>query len=136
MYFMASSWYGVVPSTPLARLHMRLTAHRGRELLVEWVGQSHVRFQDRPDLDGAQVHGRKFRRQLDGLIQVPGVNDSKPAQELLRLGKRTIADGQLAVPAPQRRGAPHRLEARRKDVVTALFEFADPGATLAHERFE
>jgi hypothetical protein len=77
---------------------------------------------DRLRLDAAQVRRRDLRGRPDSVVQIAGLDENDPAQQLLRLGEGGVGGGHLAVPDPDDRGRVHGLESLRDDVVTALSE--------------
>src|SRR5499433_4252456 len=74
---------------------------------------------DLPDLDHRDARRREFRGERACLVHVLGLDDEKPTELLLGLGKRADAGGRLAVmdaDGPRRRG---RLQRIGGDVVAA-----------------
>ena len=56
---------------------------------------------------------------LEGVVQIPGLDQVVAAQLLLRLGERSVGGGQLAVPRPHGRRRLHRLKRVAAQVVAA-----------------
>src|SRR5881397_1148555 len=73
-------------------------------------------------LDAPPTRQRDLRGRLDGLDQVPGLDQYEPAQLLLRLGERTVGGGQFAGPDPPRRCRLHGLTGLSCNEVAALPE--------------
>src|SRR6266571_2328004 len=79
-------------------------------------------FHDRPHLDAPQARGRDLRGYLDGVVQIPGLDQIEPAQLLLRLGEGPVRGERLAVLDPDGRSRLNGLEGIRGNVVPALPE--------------
>src|SRR5439155_19862538 len=79
-------------------------------------------FHDRPHLDAPQARGRDLRGYLDGVVQIPGLDQIEPAQLLLRLGEGPVRGERLAVLDPDGGSRLSGLEGIRGNVVPALPE--------------
>ena len=90
-------------------------------------------FLDRPHLDTPKARRRPPRRDLDGLIQVPGIDQEEPTQLLLGLGEEAVGHRLLAASNPHGAGGLNALECVRDDQVTALPQGLDIGQSLAPE---
>src|ERR1700687_2248386 len=77
---------------------------------------------DWPHLDAAHASRRYFRGDLDGVVQVPGVNQIEPGQLLIGLGVRAVTDGHFAVANPHGGGGLNRLKGLRGKALTAVPE--------------
>src|SRR5581483_5193171 len=102
--------------TPLIRLLLSVEGH------------------DRPYLDAPETGGGDPRGDLDGVVQVPGLDQVEPAQLLLGLGEGAVGGGQLAVSDPDGGGARDRLERLAPEIVTAPADRVGEGEVLAHQR--
>jgi hypothetical protein len=67
---------------------------------------------DRSDLDTPQTRRRDSRGHLDGLVQIPGLDEREPAQLLLRFGERPVGRGDLAAAGPARSWPSGRIAGR------------------------
>src|SRR5215831_15916177 len=85
---------------------------------------------DRPHLDAAAAGHRNLRRDLHGLVQIPGLDQDEPAELFLGLGERAIGGEQLAVPDPDRGRRLHRLERMGSDEMTGSPEGVIVGQAL------
>src|SRR5437763_15151396 len=91
-----------------------------------------IQLQDRPHLDAADARRRGLRDQGDRLVEVPGLDEGEPAQELLRPGEGTVRHEQLAVAVSHRRSRANTWKAGRKYVVSTPRDLLDPGRRLCH----
>ena len=64
---------------------------------------------------------------MQSLVQVPGVNDGKTAQEFFGLGEGAVGHGQRAAAIAHGNGSVNRLQPRRKNVVATLLQLRLPG---------
>ena len=70
-------------------------------------------FSDWAHLDTADVSGWHLRGDLEGVVQVGGVNQIEACQDLFCFGERTIPDGHLAVADAHSFGGMNGLEGLR-----------------------
>src|SRR5215831_15188467 len=80
---------------------------------------SRMEFPDRSHLDAAVTGHRNLRGHLDGLIQIPGLDQNEPAQLFFGLGEGTVSGGQLAVPHPDGGGRLDRLQGMGSEEVAS-----------------
>ena len=68
-----------------------------RHLSIERLGHVGSRIQDRSHFEAGEVQGRESRGQLDGLVQIPGVEQERPRRpyeaRLAIFGRRVDLDG-------------------------------------------
>src|SRR5687767_9750349 len=74
---------------------------------------------DRAYLDAADLRGRDARSDLDGLVQVPRLDEIEAGEAFLGLGERAVGDARLAVAHPNRCRGGDRLQGFRRDAVAA-----------------
>jgi len=67
-------------------------------------------FPDGAYFNTAHLSGRNLRGDLDGLVQVLGVNQIETCQTLLGFRERAIGDGQFSVTDPNRFRGTHGLQ--------------------------
>src|SRR5271155_3290446 len=80
------------------RVKSRTLPKDGRlDLLVERIAHRFSGFQYRPHLHASEPCRWEFRGELQSLVEVLGIDEREPTQELLRLGERAIGGRQLAV---------------------------------------
>src|SRR5579864_1393607 len=70
-------------------------------------------------LDGPETRARDLRGQVDGLVQVPRLEQVESRDHLLRLGEGAVGDGRLPAADAHARGRARGLEGLRYDEVTA-----------------
>src|SRR5918996_1415936 len=91
---------------------------------------------ERPHLDAAQARRRYSLGHLDGLVEVPCLDQVEPAELLLGLGERAVGRRKPAAPHPHGLGRVNRLERLREDRVTALLQLLVDRDVLVRERLE
>src|SRR5262249_14369066 len=113
------------PPLEVAPAAMRATVERHaghmRHLLVRLFRRAGMlKLPHRPDLDAAQAQRRDLRGQLDGLVEVPRLDQDEAAELLLGLREGPVGRRYAAVPQPERRGGLHGFERVGGDKVTVL----------------
>src|SRR5258706_7366556 len=86
----------------------------------------------RTNLPRPLLHARMLGHQLDGMVQVPRLQNEYPAELLFRLGIRAVGDRDFPVVEPQGGGAPRALERFAAGKVTVLFKQIVVGEALVH----
>jgi hypothetical protein len=80
------------------------THSRSSQALTRLDVRSHVL--NRTDFERADLHAGVLRHQLDGVVQVPGLEDQEPVELFLCLDKGAVRGRDLPVSAAQRDGVP------------------------------
>src|SRR4051794_38134803 len=88
----------------------------------------------RTDLNGAGAGGGDLGRDLDGVVQVPGLDHVKTPELLLGFGERTVGGRHLAVTDPYRGGRLGRLQRLPRYVLPVLLDVSSKGEVLVHDR--
>src|SRR5262249_31895971 len=89
---------------------------------------SHLRmFADRSYLDASQLRRRDARRDLDRLVEIPGLDQVIAAELLFRFRKRSVGRRDLAVPDADGRGGLDRLEVVAPEIMAAALDVSREG---------
>src|SRR5918999_1775668 len=95
-----------------------------------------VELPDRPHLDAPGTRPRNPRRQLDGVVQIPRLDQVEAAELLLRFGERAVGRRDLRVPAADGRRGVRGLETFTGEVVAAPPDPLGKGHVLAHQALQ
>jgi hypothetical protein len=85
---------------------------------------------DRAHLDATNAGGWHEGGDVNGVVQVPGVNQVKAGQLLISFGERAITYGDFAIADPDGSGGMDRLKCFRGQALTAFAERIVVGHTL------